>query len=188
REAVDPHTRAHREREVLRVCFEVVAHLVLGRERISVARERQAVEATEPRRREQPQRVPALPPRITHALARVEDHELQPALLQVMPDRQPRLAAPDHDRLYVLSLSCRRHRRLLVLDGLAQRGARIIGHSGGESPDWISSTTSKPNRSYSGMFRGLDDSRYAGWCSASHASRARASNEDPYPCPWCRGS
>ena len=47
------------------------------------------------RRRVQPERVPALPPRVADALARVEDHERPTLLRQVVAGREPGLTAAD---------------------------------------------------------------------------------------------
>ena len=64
-----------RQREPPGVGLEVVGHLVLGRERVARGRERHAVEPVEAGRREQAERVPALPPGVADPLVGLEDHE-----------------------------------------------------------------------------------------------------------------
>ena len=60
------------------------------------------------RRREQPQRVPALAPGVADPLVRVEDHERPALLREVVAGGEPRLAAADDHRLERCSRSARR--------------------------------------------------------------------------------
>src|SRR5205823_3144832 len=52
---------------------------------------------------EQPQGVPAPPPRVTDVCVRLEDHERQTALLQVIAQRQTGLSGADYHYRYPLS-------------------------------------------------------------------------------------
>ena len=63
---------------------------------------RQAIEAAGG---EQSEGVPPVPPCVTDPLVRVEDHERQPTLGEVVTDREARLAAPDDYRLDALRLA-----------------------------------------------------------------------------------
>ena len=76
--------RADGQLEARRVGLEVVAHLVLRREVVARRRELHPDQAVELGGREQAQRVPALAPGVADALGRVQDHEAQAALAQVV--------------------------------------------------------------------------------------------------------
>ena len=67
--------------------------------------------------REKTQRVPPLPPRVADPLVRVEDHEREIPLREVVTDRETGLAAAHDNRLDALTLAwtthTTAHRRLL---------------------------------------------------------------------------
>src|SRR5260221_9198688 len=68
------------------------------------------------------------------------------------------------------------------VDGIAaacQREGRNMGISTGDEPTWIVPRGSKPWRRYSGTFRGLVDSKYAGSLSRSNCSSAYAISASP---------
>src|SRR3990172_6726620 len=90
--------------EVIRlgVRLEVVGDLVLGDESVAFRRERHAGQPVVARRGEQQQRVPPLAPCVADAFVGVEDHEVDAALGELVPDRQSRLAASDDDGVEVL--------------------------------------------------------------------------------------
>jgi hypothetical protein len=63
------------------------------------ARERHPIEAVELGRREQPQRVPPLTPRVADALVRVQDYEADAGAREVIADGETGLPAADHDHV-----------------------------------------------------------------------------------------
>jgi hypothetical protein len=99
RDTVHSRTGPDRELEPRGVGLEVVGDLVLRGVGATGSRERHAGEAVGPCRREEAQRVPSAPPRVARPIARVEDQERPAEAPQVVADREPGLAAPDHDRL-----------------------------------------------------------------------------------------
>src|SRR5262249_26555127 len=96
--------------------------------------------------REQPQRVPSLPPRVADACARIENHEVEAELLQVITRGQAGLTAADHDRVEMLPpgfgepLSERlallnetvNHHRNLLLAASSPMNRRLPGSGGGD--------------------------------------------------------
>ncbi len=112
-----------------RVGLEVVGHLVRRRVRRALRREPKPGKPVVARRRVEPERVPALPPGIADALARVEDHERPAVLLQVVSSREPGLpAADDHG---VEAFGC--HLGLLVVS-LQTVGGRAAGAHRADPP------------------------------------------------------
>ena len=98
-QAVDAHPRADGELESLRVCLEVVGHLVLRRERQGGRGEAQPLQAVVACGREQAKGVPARAPRVADPLVRVQDHERSVARRQVVSHGEAGLAAADDHRL-----------------------------------------------------------------------------------------
>ena len=92
---VDRDTRARRELEPSRVRLEVVGHLVLRRERPARRGEAHPRQSVVLRGREQTKGVPALAPRVSDPVVRVEDHERPAALPELVRGRQAGLAAAD---------------------------------------------------------------------------------------------
>jgi hypothetical protein len=105
REPVHRDAAPNRQLEARGVGLEVGGHLVLRGKRALRGWERHPVEAVEASGREQPERVPALPPRVAHSRVGVEDHERETSPSQVVPDREARLAASDDDRLNAFLLA-----------------------------------------------------------------------------------
>ena len=95
--AVNAHPGPYRKREAGRIRFEVVGHLVLGRERFGRRREGHAVEGIVLSRREETERVPAATPHIADPRVGVEDDEGQPLPLQMIAGGQARVAGSDDD-------------------------------------------------------------------------------------------
>src|SRR5262245_15437026 len=104
RQTLDAHAVPHGQLKVSCIRFEIVPHRVLRRERMRVCWKRHAVEAREPRRREESQRIPTVAPGVADARARVEDHELDALPLQVIADREARLSPTDYHRVDALSV------------------------------------------------------------------------------------
>ena len=82
-----------------RVRFQVVRHFILGGKVVARRGERHAVEAAELRRREEPQRVPALAPGIADARVGFQNEEARAGAREVIAGGQSRLAAADHDHV-----------------------------------------------------------------------------------------
>jgi hypothetical protein len=92
----------------VRVPFEVVRDVVLGRETIGIAREGQAGERAVLRRREELQPIPPLSPRVPHARVGVEDDEVDVLPRQMVARRQSRLpSAYDHELVALGPTRCR---------------------------------------------------------------------------------
>jgi hypothetical protein len=104
RQLVHGRAAADRKLEARRVRLEVVAHLVLRRVRRARRRERHPRQPVAKRRRVEPERVPAVAPRVADPLARVEDDERVPLPLQVVADGEPGLTTADDHCLVALDL------------------------------------------------------------------------------------
>ena len=92
---------AQLHRKVAGVVGEIGDHLVARRVAVGLARERLAGEAVVARRREEPQRVPALPPRRGGCVGCLENGEAAAVSREVVADRKTGLAAADDDDLVV---------------------------------------------------------------------------------------
>jgi hypothetical protein len=99
---VYPDAGSDRKLEPRCVGLEVVAHLVLGRERVTRPREGHSREGVVAGRREEPKRVPPLSPRVADPLVRLEDHEREAPLGEVVSDREASLATADDNGLDTL--------------------------------------------------------------------------------------
>ena len=120
---VDAGPGANGQLEALGVRLEVVGHLPRGRERLRRSGEPHAGKPVEACRGVQPERGPALPPRVSDSLTRIEDDEGPASLLQVVAGGQSRLAAADDHRLealYRLSRHCCLL-QLTLIDGRRRR-------------------------------------------------------------------
>ena len=125
RKFVDAMSGPDRDLEGGRVCLEVVGDGVLRRERVPRRRKRQTRQSVEVGRREDPQRVPAVPPRVADPVTGVEDHEAKAAPRQVVAGGQAGLAATDDDDVEPLG-RCRR--------GRSHRGRNRSSRSSSVSP------------------------------------------------------
>src|SRR5262249_20240921 len=99
RQTIDAHAVADRQLKTARVGFEIIRHLVVRGKRERRRRKLHPHEPIERSGREQTERIPAIAPGVTDAPARVEDDERPSDASEVVTDRQPRLAAADHDRV-----------------------------------------------------------------------------------------
>ena len=95
RQCLDGRRRPDRKLEARGVRLEVVGHLVCRRVRRALRREAHSGEPVVARGRVEPERVPAVPPRVADALARVEDDERLAPLREVVAGREPCLPASD---------------------------------------------------------------------------------------------
>ena len=86
-----------RKVEVARVALQVVAHLPPRWAAGGDPRKRQAAQRVVSCRRVQDQRVVAIAPHIADARGRLEDHEVEPLLLEVVAGGEAGLAGPDDD-------------------------------------------------------------------------------------------
>ena len=123
----------HGQVEVLRVAREVVDDLVAAGIGVGVARKREAGQAVVAHGREQLQRVPPLAPRRSRRVGRLENREAAAVPGQEVPERQPCLAAADHDdvvavtggghdaRLRLDDVEAEHHAALVVLGDVAVR-------------------------------------------------------------------
>ena len=105
RQPVDPDAGTNRQFEARGVGLEVVGHLVLGGERLGRGGEGHPRQPAEASGGEQAKRVPALAPGVADPLVRVEDHEADTTLRQVVPDREAGLAAADDNGLDTFRLT-----------------------------------------------------------------------------------
>ena len=105
-----------RQLEMLRVPLEIGSDLVTGRVPVRVAGEREPRQRVVAARREQDERVPAIPPRGPDGVRGFEDHEPPLLLGQRTADRKPRLSGADygdvvphvvHDDPFLFGLRCR---------------------------------------------------------------------------------
>src|SRR5258706_11558966 len=70
--------------EILGVRFEILRYLLLGGERVSPRWKRHPWKSRVPRRREEPQRVPAVAPRVADPLTSVQNEEPNASFSQVV--------------------------------------------------------------------------------------------------------
>src|SRR5437867_10215738 len=103
--ATDADAGANVEAETRRVCLEIVAHLVLRRERPARGGKAQAGQSVVPRGREQAEGVPARTPGFADPLVRVQDHEWPVPRHQVVSEREAGLTAADDHGLDALRAS-----------------------------------------------------------------------------------
>ena len=82
-----------------RIGFEIVRYVVLGGKCVSPSRKRHTGQAGIARRIKQAERVPTVPPRVSDALAGIEDLERDSSFCQMVADGEPGLAAADHNGL-----------------------------------------------------------------------------------------
>ena len=89
---------ARRQTRLAGVPLLIVGDLVLARERILAARKWQAGERVDVARREEPQRVPACAPCVTHTIVRIEEEDVAPGAPKTVRHREPAMAgAHDED-------------------------------------------------------------------------------------------
>ncbi len=113
-----------RQRERSRVAGEVVGDLVLGRQVLRRRGERQVGQRGVARRCEEPQRVPARAPRITHPRRAVQDEEAVAVALELTAHRQPGLTAADHQHVVVPRRMDARLHRTTPMTATESSGAR----------------------------------------------------------------
>src|SRR3978361_1891564 len=94
-----------RQRESPRVRLQIIRHLVFCRKGLPWARKWHSGQAVEAGGREQTERVPAVPPGISHTPVRIEDQERTLVLRKEVTDGQTCLACADHNGVDELSLS-----------------------------------------------------------------------------------
>jgi hypothetical protein len=108
-EALDATAGVHAEFEMLRVTLEVVRHLVFRDERAAAPRKTQSRQSVVACRREEAQRIPSRAPRVANAVMGVHYTERDASLREVVPHRQPRLAATNDERVDTAHVVSRAH-------------------------------------------------------------------------------
>ena len=102
RHAVDADSGAHGQFEAGGVLREIVRHLVLRRKAVRRCGKGHPDETIEARGREEPERIPALPPAVADACVRLEDDARNAAALEQVCDRQTGLTTTDDNGVEVL--------------------------------------------------------------------------------------
>ncbi len=112
-QAVDPHATPHRKTEARSVRLEEVGHGVLRRPGVLLSRKFHPVKPVVTGGREEAETVPAIAPGIPDVRSSIQYEMLDAPFGQMVRDRQPRLAATDHDDVDIL---CRVHPRTIGID------------------------------------------------------------------------
>src|SRR5579859_5539701 len=87
------------------VRLEVIRKLVLAREAVRARREFRARKAVEASRREQSQRIPAVPPLVADLVASLQHDMAHPAPRQLVRAREPGLTGSDHHCIVPLHIA-----------------------------------------------------------------------------------